>query len=71
MLKWILEHFSLESCSPIFVVVAYIFLVPSSSSVQFSSVAQLCLTLCDPMDCRTPGLHVHHQFPEFMQTHVR
>ena len=40
------------------------------SSVQFSSVAQLCLTLCDPMDCSTPGLPVHHQLPEFTQTHV-
>ena len=32
------------------------------SSVQFSSVAQLCLTLCDPMNCSTPGLPVHHRF---------
>ena len=37
---------------------------------QFSSVAQSCLTLCDPMDCSTPGLPVHHQLPEFTQTHV-
>ena len=36
----------------------------------FSSVAQSCLTLCDPMDCSTPGLPVHHQHPEFTQTHV-
>ena len=36
----------------------------------FSSVAQLCLTLCDPLDCSTPGLPVHHQLPEFTQTHV-
>ena len=35
-----------------------------------SSVAQLCPTLCDPMDCRTPGLPVHHQLLEFTQTHV-
>ena len=41
-----------------------------STLVQFSSVAQLCLTLCDPMDCSTPGLPVHHQLPEFTQTHV-
>ena len=40
------------------------------SSVQFSSVAQSCLILCDPMNCSTPGLPVHHQFPEFTQTHV-
>ena len=40
------------------------------SSAQFSSVAQLCLTLCDPMNRSTPGLPVHHQLPEFTQTHV-
>ena len=34
------------------------------------SVTQSCLTLCDPMDCNTPGLPVHHQLPEFTQTHV-
>ena len=38
--------------------------------VQFSSVAQSCLTLCNPMDCSTPGLPVHHQLLEFTQTHV-
>ena len=38
--------------------------------VQFSSVAQLCPTLCNPMNCSTPDLHVHHQLPEFIQTHV-
>ena len=38
-------------------------------SVQFSSVAQLCLTLCNPMNCSTPGLPVHHQLPDFTQTH--
>ena len=43
---------------------------PQFSSVQFSSVAQSCLTLCDLMNCSTPGLHVHHQLPEFTQTHV-
>jgi len=37
---------------------------------QFSSVAQSCPTLCDPMNCSTPGLPVHHQLPEFTQTHV-
>ena len=37
---------------------------------QFSSVAQSCLTLCDPMDCSTPSLPVHHQLPEFTQTHA-
>ena len=39
-------------------------------SVQFSSVAQLCLTLCDPMNRSTPGLPVHHQLLEFTETHV-
>ena len=39
-------------------------------SVQFSSVAQWCLTLCNPMDCSTPGLPVYHQLPEFSQTPV-
>ena len=40
------------------------------SSVQFSSVAQSCPTLCDPMNSSTPGLPVHHQLPEFTQTHI-
>ena len=40
------------------------------SSVQFSSVTQSCLTLCDPMNRSVPGLPVHHQLPEFTQTHV-
>jgi len=39
-------------------------------SFQFSSVAQSCLTLYDPMNHSTPGLPVHHQLPEFIQTHV-
>ena len=37
---------------------------------SFNSVTQLCLTICDPMNCSTPGLPVHHQLPEFTQTHV-
>ena len=41
-----------------------------ASSVQFSSVAQLCPTLCNPMDCIMPGFLVHHQLPELTQTHV-
>ena len=40
------------------------------SSVQLSSVAQSCPTLCDPMNHSTPGLPVHHQLPEFTQTHI-
>ena len=42
----------------------------SKSSVQLSSVAQSCPTLCNPMNCSTPGLTVHHQLLEFTQTHV-
>ena len=38
--------------------------------VQFSLVAQSCPAFCDPMNRRTPGLPVHHQLPEFTQTHV-
>ena len=40
-----------------------------TKSVHLSSVAQSCLTLCDPMNRSTPGLPVHHQFPESTQTH--
>ena len=39
-------------------------------NIQFSSVTQSCLTLCDPMDCSVPGLPVHHQLAEFTQTHA-
>ena len=41
-----------------------------SSSIQFSSVAQSCSTLCNPMDCSTPGFPVHHQLLELTQIHV-
>ena len=44
--------------------------LPHPHSVQFSSVTQLCLTLCDPTNRRMPGIPVHHQLPEFTQTHV-
>ena len=47
------KHSKLSNCNP---------------SVQYTSVTQSSQTLCDPMDCRTPGLPVHHQFPEFTQT---
>ena len=40
------------------------------SSVQFSTVAQSCLTIGDPIDCSMPGFPLHHQLPEFAQTHV-
>ena len=46
------------------------FLAQSSVSVQFSSVTQLCPTLCDPTNSSMPGLPVHLQLPEFTQTHV-
>ena len=42
----------------------------SHTYLQFSSVTQSCPTLCDPMNCSMPGLPVHHQLPEFTQTHV-
>ena len=42
----------------------------TSQALLFSSVAQSCPTLCDPKDCSTPGFSVHHQLPEFTQTHV-
>ena len=44
--------------------------VGSHLQIQFSSVAQSCLTLWDPMNCSKPGLPVHHHLPEFTQTHV-
>ena len=46
-------------------IIKYVF-----NTVQFSSVAQSCPTLCDPMNCSTPGLPVHHDLLEFTQTHV-
>ena len=48
----------------------YLFICLSSISFQFSSVAHLCPTLCDPMDCSMPGLPLHHELPEFTQTHA-
>ena len=44
---------------------------PYSLEEKFSSVTQSCPTLCDPMNCSTPGLAVHHQLLEFTQTHVQ
>ena len=41
-----------------------------ASNHQFSSVTQSCLTLCDPVDCSTPGFPVYHQLPELAKTHV-
>ena len=59
--------------SPVFPEFMYINLCNSVGfpvSVQFSSVAQSCPTLCDPMDCSTPGFPVHHQLLELAQTQV-
>ena len=42
----------------------------SSENIQFSSVAQLCTTICNPMNCSTPGSPVHHQLSKLAQTHV-
>ena len=47
-----------------------IYMYGCSLVVQFSSVAQSCLTVCNPMNRSTPGLPVHHQLPEFTQTYV-
>ena len=41
-----------------------------NESIQFSSVTQLCLTFCDPMNCSVPSLPVQYRFPESTQTHV-
>jgi len=46
------------------------FIIISYKSDQFRSVTQSCLTVCNPMDCSTPGLPVHHQLPELVQTHA-
>ena len=56
-IHWYLITFTWRSCN-------------EKSSVPFSSVAQSCLTLCDPLNRSTPGLPIHHQLPEFTQTHV-
>ena len=65
-LKSLLQHHSSKAsilrCSAFFIV--------QLSVTQFSSAAQSCLTLCDPVNHSTPGLPVHHQLPEFTQTHV-
>ena len=55
-----------DACTPVFI--APLFTTAKMS--QFSSVTQSHLTLCDPMDCRTPGLPVHHELLEFTQNHV-
>ena len=75
ILEWVVISFSenlpnpgIKPESPAFK--ADSFTTEQHSSVQFISVTHSCPTLCDPMDCSTPGLPVHHQPPEFTQTHV-
>ena len=68
-LKSLLQHHS--SKASILQLSAFFTVQLSHPSVQFSSVAQLCPTVCEPMNRSTPGLPVHHQLPEFTQTHVR
>ena len=58
------------SIKNVFISYCIIFHIQLFSSDQFSSVAQSCLTLCDPMNRSTPGLPVHHQLPESTQTQV-
>ena len=61
-----------NTCKVIFSVCVYfIYIYIYISQYQSSSVAQSCPTFCNPMDCSTPGLPVHHQLLEFTQTHVR
>ena len=61
---------SSSCCGTGLIIQRFFFTLIRISSVQFSSFTQLCPTLCDPMNCSTPGLPVHHQLPEFTQTHV-
>ena len=73
--RWILYHLNHQGSPRIREWVASLLSRGSSqpknrSCNQFSSVAQSCPTLCDPMNRSTPGLPVHHQLPEFTQTHV-
>ena len=51
--------------------ILYCILITTYKRVQFNSLTQSCPTLCDPLDCSTPGLPVHHQLLEFTHTHVR
>ena len=64
------QHWAITSGEPQFLWFSWYNHSVQFSSVQFSSVAQSCLTLCDPIDCSMPGFPVHHQLPELAQTHV-
>ena len=78
MLEWPSTPFSKEFFQPrdwtwgpsILNIHVYIHTHGNIRSDQIRSVAQSCSTLCDPMKCNTPGLPVHHQLPEFTQTHL-
>ena len=71
---WVHKHqiFSITiSMRPLYGQIKFVSFSPFAfSSVQLSSVTQSCPTLCDPMDHSKPGLPVHHQPPEFTQTHI-
>ena len=60
------QYGELRSCKPSGMIKKNII---NKKNIQFSSVTQSCPTLCAPTDCSTPGLPVHHKFPEFTQTH--
>ena len=60
----------MKRCLTLLIIEKLFFLLSNMASVQFSSVAQLCPILCDPIDRSTPGLPVHHQLPEFTETHI-
>ena len=62
--NWIIQ------CTFFIFISFFIFILTCFISIQFSSVAQSCPTLCDPMDCSTPGLPVHHQLLEVTETRV-
>ena len=68
------QYFVIDSSSVSFISVwpeaTHPLTLQALSSVQFSSVAQACPTLCDPMNRSTPGLPAHHQLLEFIQTHL-
>ena len=63
-------HIALCKLNVYNVFIWYTYILQSDYYHQFSSVAQSCLTLCDPMNRSTQGLPVHHQLPEFTQTHI-
>ena len=71
MLQWLVKVISQKSEDEDHTIKKFSkFLYIMACTSQLSSVAQLCLTLCDPMNRSTPGLPVHHHHPEFTQTHV-